>query len=238
MGGFENMASADVYKRWCQFGMLSSHSRLHGSGSYRVPWLFDDEACEVLRKFVKVKCALMPYLYRQAVKAHEEGIPMMRPMFLEFPEDRTCETLDLQYMLGDSLLVAPVFRKSGEAEYYLPDGKWYNLLTEAQAEGGRWHKERFDYFSLPLMLRPGTILAVGAHMDRPDYEFCEGVKLMVYLPEDHGKAETEVTDLEGRVVMHVYAHIEGDTVTVRVDSEYRDYQIQAIGGEALKVVEI
>ncbi len=238
MGGFENTTSADVYKRWCQFGMLSSHSRLHGSGSYRVPWLFDDEACEVLRKFVKVKCALMPYLYRQAVKAHEEGIPMMRPMFLEFPEDRTCETLDLQYMLGDSLLVAPVFRRSGEVEYYLPDGKWYNLLTETQAEGGRWHKERFDYFSLPLMLRPGTILAVGAHMDRPDYEFCEGVKLMVYLPEDHGKAETEVTDLEGRVVMHVYAHREGDTVTVRVDSEYRDYQIQAIGGEALKVVEI
>ena len=110
MGGFENTASADVYKRWCQFGMLSSHSRLHGSGSYRVPWLFDEEACDVLRKFVKAKCALMPYLYRQAVKAHEDGIPMMRPMFLEFPEDRACEPLDRQYMLGDSLMVAPVFR--------------------------------------------------------------------------------------------------------------------------------
>ena len=237
MGGFENTASADVYKRWCQFGMLSSHSRLHGSGSYRVPWLFDEEACDVLRKFVKAKCALMPYLYRQAVKAHEEGIPMMRPMFLEFPEDRACEPLDRQYMLGDSLLVAPVFKESGEAEYYLPEGTWYNLLTEAQAEGGRWHKERFDYFSLPLMLRPGSILAVGSHTERPDYAFYEGVKLLVYLPEDHGKAETEVTDLGGHVVMRVFAEREGSQVKVRVDSEYRDYQIQVIGGEVLEVME-
>ncbi len=238
MGGFENTASADVYKRWCQFGMLSSHSRLHGSGSYRVPWLFDEEACDVLRKFVKVKCALMPYLYRQAVRAHQEGIPMMRPMFLEFPGDRTCETLDRQYMLGDSLLVAPVFKESGEVEYYLPEGTWYNLLTEAQAEGGRWHKERFDYFSLPLMLRPGTILPVGAHTERPDYAFYEGVKLLVYLPEDRGKAQTEVTDQSGNVVMRVYAEREGSTVKVRVDSEYRDYQIQVLGKEALRVTEM
>ncbi len=237
MGGFENTASADVYKRWCQFGMLSSHSRLHGSGSYRVPWLFDEEACDVLRKFVKAKCALMPYLYRQAVKAHEDGIPMMRPMFLEFPEDRACEPLDRQYMLGDSLMVAPVFRESGEAEYYLPEGTWYNLLTEARAEGGRWHKEQFDYFSLPLMLRPGSILAVGAHTERPDYAFYEGVKLLVYLPEDHGKAETEVTDLDGHVVTRVFAERTGSQVKVRVDSEYRDYQIQVIGGEVLEVVE-
>lgn len=237
MGGFENTASADVYKRWCQFGMLSSHSRLHGSGSYRVPWMFDEEACDVLRKFVKAKCALMPYLYRQAVKAHEEGIPMMRPMFLEFPEDRTCETLDRQYMLGDSLLVAPVFKESGEVEYYLPEGTWYNLLTEAKVEGGRWHKERFDYFSLPLMLRPGSVLAVGAHTERPDYAFYEGVKLLVYLPEEQEKAETEVTDLDGHVVMRVYAERNGSQVKVRVDSEYRDYQIRVIGGEALEVVE-
>ena len=237
MGGFENTASADVYKRWCQFGMLSSHSRLHGSGSYRVPWLFDEEACDVLRKFVKAKCALMPYLYRQAVKAHEDGIPMMRPMFLEFPEDRACEPLNRQYMLGDSLMVAPVFKESGEAEYYLPEGTWYNLLTEARAEGGRWHKEQFDYFSLPLMLRPGSILAVGAHTERPDYAFYEGVKLLVYLPEDHGKAETEVTDLDGHVVTRVFAERTGSQVKVRVDSEYRDYQIQVIGGEVLEVVE-
>lgn len=259
IGGFENTAPADVYKRWCQFGLLSSHSRLHGSGSYRVPWLFDEEACDVLRKFVKLKCALMPYLYRQAVKAHEEGIPMMRPMFLEFPEDRACETLDRQYMLGDSLLVAPVFKESGEVEYYLPEGTWYNLLTGNEVEGGRWQKEKHDYFSLPLMVRPGTILAVGAHTERPDYDFYEDVKLLVYLPGDSGrsalrntcvseaaglctarpcKAKTSVTDQQGNVVMRVSAEREGNTVKVRVDSERGNYQIQVLGEEELTVTEV
>ena len=144
ISGFESTASADIYKRWCQFGLLSSHSRLHGSSTYRVPWIFDREACDVLRKFVKLKCALMPYLYRQAVKAHEEGIPLMRPMFLEFPGDRCCETLDKQYMLGDSLLVAPVFKESGEVEYYLPKGNWVNLLTGNSYMGGGWQKETYD----------------------------------------------------------------------------------------------
>ncbi len=238
MGGFENTAPADVYKRWCQFGMLSSHSRLHGSGSYRVPWLFDDEACDVLRKFVKLKCSLMPYLYRQAVKAHEEGIPMMRPMFLEFPEDRACETLDRQYMLGDSLLAAPIFKESGEVEYYLPEGIWYNLLTGTQVKGGRWQKEKHDYFSLPLMVRPGTILAVGAHAERPDYDFYENVMLLVYLPEEHGKAETSITDQHGNVVMHVFAERDGSEVKVRVDSEHRDYTIEALGADGLTVTEM
>lgn len=238
MGGFENTAPADVYKRWCQFGMLSSHSRLHGSGSYRVPWLFDDEACDVLRKFVKLKCSLMPYIYRQAVKAHEEGIPMMRPMFLEFPEDRACETLDRQYMFGDSLLVAPIFKESGEVEYYLPKGAWYNLLTGTQVEGGGWQKEKHDYFSLPLMVCPGTILAAGAHTERPDYEYYEDVRLMVYLPEDHGKAETSITDMHGNVVMNVFAERKGTEVKVRVDSEYRDYTIEVLGTEGLTVTEM
>ena len=114
MGGFEQTASADVYKRWCAFGLLSSHSRLHGSESYRVPWLFDEEASDVLRKFVKLKCSLMPYLYGQAVKAHKEGIPMMRPMFLEFPEDLTCETLDKQYMLGEFPAGGPQYLRKAE----------------------------------------------------------------------------------------------------------------------------
>lgn len=215
ISGFENTAPADIYKRWCQFGLLSSHSRLHGSSSYRVPWLFDDEACDVLRKFVKLKCALMPYLYRQAVKAHEEGIPMMRPMFVEFPEDRACKPLDKQYMLGDSLLVAPVFKESGEVEYYLPEGVWVNLLTGTTVKGGRWQKETHDYFSLPLMVRPGSIVAVGQESSRPDYDFADGVRFLLWLPEEGMTAETGVTDLNGNVVMTVSAGRTDGKITLR-----------------------
>ena len=243
ISGFDT-APADIYKRWCQFGLLSSHSRLHGSSSYRVPWLFDDEACDVLRKFVKLKCALMPYLYRQAVKAHEEGIPMMRPMFVEFPEDRACEPLDKQYMLGDSLLVAPVFKESGEVEYYLPEGVWVNLLTGTTVKGGRWQKETHDYFSLPLMVRPGSIVAVGQESSRPDYDFADEVRFLLWLPEDGMTAETGVTDLNGNVVMTVSAGRADGKITLRAERTSAgvsadvstNFTFEVLGEEKLEVV--
>ena len=153
IGGFEGTAPA-VYKRWVAFGLLSSHSRLHGSGSYRVPWAFDDEACDVLRLFTKLKCRLMPYLWDAALEAHREGVPMMRAMVLEFPDDPACDTLDRQYMLGGSLLVAPVFSEDGPVDFYLPAGRWTHLLTGQVQEGPGWHRERHGFLSLPLMCAP------------------------------------------------------------------------------------
>lgn len=236
ISGFESTAPADVYKRWCQFGLMSSHSRLHGSSSYRVPWLFDDEACDVLRKFVKLKCRLMPYLYRQAVLSHEEGIPMMRPMFVEFPGDRACEPLDKQYMMGDSLLCAPVFKESGEVEYYLPEGKWYNILTSQVIEGGKWQKEHHDYFTMPLLLRPGSILAAGNQDDRPDYDYSNGVTLYLSVFEDGAKGETSVTDLNGTIVMTAQARREGHTIHLHVEGGNGNWSYETLGEETIQVI--
>lgn len=235
ISGFESTAPADVYKRWCQFGLMSSHSRLHGSSSYRVPWLFDDEACDVLRKFVKLKCRLMPYLYRQAVLSHEEGTPMMRPMFVEFPGDRTCEPLDKQYMLGDSLLAAPVFKENGEVEYYLPEGKWYNILTNQVIEGGKWQKEHHDYFTMPLLVRPNSILAAGNRDDRPDYDYRDGVTLYLSVFEDGGKGETSVTDLNGTIVMTAHARREGNTIHLHVEGGNGNWSYETLGEETIQV---
>ena len=144
------------------FGLLSSHSRLHGSGSYRVPWNYDEEACDVLRFFVKLKLRLMPYLKELEAEAHESGIPMMRPMHMEFPADPACEYLDRQYMLGSRLLVAPVFSPDGRQRFYLPEGNWQHLLSGEKAAGGRWLEGEYDYFDLPLYVREGDpLLAAG-----------------------------------------------------------------------------
>jgi alpha-D-xyloside xylohydrolase len=238
ISGFESTASADVYKRWCQFGLMSSHSRLHGSSSYRVPWMFDDEACEVLRKFVKLKCRLMPYLYRQAVLSHEEGIPMMRPMFVEFPEDRGCDTLDKQYMMGDSLLIAPVFKESGEVDYYLPAGKWYNLLTGQFIEGGGWQKEHHDFFTMPLLVRPNSILAMGVCDDRPDYDYSNGVTLYLSVFEDGVKGSTSVTDLDGNIVMTAKARRESDAIFLHVEGGNGNWSYETLGDKnGLVVIE-
>jgi len=184
IGGFEGTPPHDVYKRWIAFGLLSSHSRLHGSHSYRVPWLFDEEAVDVLRHFTKLKCRLMPYLYATAQEAHRTGIPLMRAMLLEFPDDPTSAFLDRQYMLGDALLVAPVFSHNGDVTYYLPAGRWTHFLTGEVRVGPGWMRERHDYMSLPLLVRPNTILAVGGREDRPDYDYSDNVTLQVYQLED------------------------------------------------------
>lgn len=131
IGGFEGaFPDLAVYKRWVAFGMLGSHSRLHGSTVYRVPWLFDEEdekngvalvpgqtAVDVVREFTKLKLELMPYVYQLGLQPHVNGTPVMRSMFVEFPDDPACRTLDRQYMFGPSMLVAPVFTYSGEVSY-------------------------------------------------------------------------------------------------------------------------
>ncbi|MBN1965709.1 MAG: alpha-xylosidase [Anaerolineae bacterium] len=150
ISGFNDTASPDLYKRWVAFGLLSSHSRLHGSNSARMPWLFDDEAVSVLRFFNQLKRKLMPYLLEVAQESTTHGWPMLRAMVLEFPGDPTCRYLDTQFMLGASLLVAPIFNPQGAVTYYLPAGQWRNLLTRETTTGGGWRTERHDYFSLPL----------------------------------------------------------------------------------------
>lgn len=160
IAGFEDQATPDLYKRWTQFGLLSSHSRYHGSTAYKVPWLYGDEAVDVCREFVDLKLRLVPYLKRMAVQTHETGVPMMRAMVLEFQDDPTCEDIDTQYMLGSDILVAPIFNDEGLARFYVPDAgdgrPWRNLITGTEYEPGRWYTERYDYHALPVLARPGT----------------------------------------------------------------------------------
>jgi len=199
IGGFEQTAGADVYKRWAAFGLLSSHSRLHGSSSYRVPWNYDEEAVNVLSKFSKLKCSLMPYLYRAAMQAHEHGTPMMRAMMMEFPDDPTCAHLDLQYMLGDSLLVAPVFSHDGSLSYHVPQGRWTNLLNGEQVEGPGWKRETHDFMSLPLLARPHSVIPIGSRSDKPDYDYSDGVTLQIYQLDDGRNIRVEIPALNRKI---------------------------------------
>ena len=218
ISGFESTAPADVYKRWLQFGLMSSHSRLHGSTSYRVPWLFDEESVDVCRKFTKLKCRMMPYLYQKAVEAHEYGWPMMRPMILEFPDDPACDTLDRQYMMGDAVLVAPIFRKDGQVQYYLPEGVWTSLLDDGKVEGGKWQTEIHDFMSMPLMVRPGTVLPLGAVDNRPDYDYLDGLELHVYQLEDGESQTVTIPDLKGNVAATFTVTMENGEAKVETDS--------------------
>lgn len=219
IGGFEQTASPDVYKRWVAFGLLSSHSRLHGNNSYRVPWLFDEEAVDVLRCFTKLKCRLMPYIFSAACTASYKGIPVMRAMMLEFNDDPACDYLDRQYMLGDSLLVAPIFREDGMVSYYLPKGTWTNFLTGEKIEGGTWRHEKHDYMSIPLMVRPNSIIAAGREDRRPDYDYADGVTLHVFELQDGSNASATVYNTDGKPELTVSARRSGNRVAIDLDGE-------------------
>ncbi|WP_297082150.1 alpha-xylosidase [uncultured Demequina sp.] len=180
IGGFEGTPDPAVFKRWLAFGLLSSHSRLHGSESYRVPWAFDDEAVAITQQFAELKNTLMPYLYTAGADAAATGVSIARPMLFEFPDDPAVAYLERQYMLGSDILVAPVMSADGTVDFYLPAGTWTSLLTGDTVEGGRWVRETHAFDSLPVYVRPGAVIPRGARSDRPDYDWMDGLTLEVY----------------------------------------------------------
>ncbi|MBP3487583.1 MAG: alpha-xylosidase [Roseburia sp.] len=225
IGGFESTSTSDVYKRWCAFGLLSTHSRLHGSTSYRVPWAYDEEAVDVVRYFANLKARLMPYLYRNAVETSMTGVPMMRSMVLEFTGDKNCAYLANQYMLGDSLLVAPIFNEDGMAEYYLPEGRWTSVISGEEKEGGRWYREKHGYLSIPLYAREGSILAMGAHDDNAVYDYAAGATLRVYALADGREAQTVIYNADNE-----------KAVTASVKRTGNRYEAAISGGTDIKVM--
>ncbi len=246
IGGFESTSTPDVYKRWCAFGLLSSHSRLHGSTSYRVPWAYDEEAVDVVRFFTRLKASLMPYLYKTAVQAHTLGIPSMRSMVLEYTDDPMCNYLDREYMLGDNLLVAPIFNDESIGKYYLPVekdgacGVWTNFFTGEEQTGGRWYSGKYGYCDIPLMVRPNSIVAIGAHDDTPEYDYADHVLLRIFALDDGRKAETQIYDMEGKLDFTIMALKNGNTIQITTDSnkpiriELVNYQVEQVKGASYK----
>jgi alpha-D-xyloside xylohydrolase len=215
IGGFSGTAAPALYKRWTAFGLLSSHSRLHGSTSYRVPWSFDEESVNVLRSFTHLKHRLMPYMFGLAHEAHVTGIPVIRPMVLEFPDDPVCRYLDRQYMLGGALLVAPIFNQESSVEYYLPHGTWTDWFTGQRVEGGRFYREQgVDFLRIPLFVRPGTVLPFGLHHESAVYDYQREMMLQVFELTDGADTELTIFDSEAEGRVSVRCRREGGRVTV------------------------
>jgi alpha-D-xyloside xylohydrolase len=198
IGGFEGTPPEGLFHRWLAFGLLSSHSRLHGSSSVRVPWVYGDKAVDVTRFFTNLKMTLMPYLFAQAVATTQTGVPMMRAALLEYPDDLTCQILDRQYFLGDSLLVAPVFRDDGRVDVYLPEGTWTHLLNGRTVEGPRWSRETHDALSLPLYARPNSLIAFTSEKAKPDADWTKTLTVKAFALTESVAATTVVVDGKGK----------------------------------------
>ena len=168
IGGFIGKPTPELYIRWAQFGLLSSHSRSHGAGDEngREPWFFGDEAVDIFRKFANLKYALLPYIVGQAAVGAPIGLPLVRAMVLEFPDDRACWSCEEQYMFGEWLLMAPILESrdvSSEKQVYLPKGVWYDFWTKERTESvGAWikvHDTPLD--SIPIWVKEGALISVA-----------------------------------------------------------------------------
>lgn len=202
IGGFEGSPPPWIYKRWVAFGLLCSHSRLHGSSSYRVPWTIDgddkgDQGCSrTLSRWTALKTRLMPYLRAQAARAVEGGCPLsLRAACLEFPDDPTAWYLDRQFFVGDGLLAAPIFDESGEVEFYLPRGTWTCFFTNQTRQGPGWFRERHGFGTLPLYVRENTVLVLGKEGTRGAvYDYAADVEVVLYNVSKGASAELHDKD--------------------------------------------
>lgn len=167
IGGFIGVPTPELYIRWAQFGLFSSHARCHGAGdnTFREPWRFGEQVEEIFRKYDKLRYSLMPYIISQAETASKEGLPMVRGLYLEFSQDRNTRYIEDEYMFGESFLVAPILKPLAESEIrvlYLPKGEWIDFWTKEEIDSqGQWIERRVDLETMPLYVKKGSIIPFG-----------------------------------------------------------------------------
>ncbi|PYM95123.1 MAG: alpha-xylosidase [Candidatus Rokuibacteriota bacterium] len=160
IGGFWGDPSPDLFVRWAQAGFLSALSRYHGATA-REPWRFGDKALRIFRQYARLRSRLVPYLVSYGWQASEDGVPLMRPMVMEFPDDPAGYAFDLQYCLGRELLVSPVVRADGWVTTYLPRGRWTDWWSGAVHEGSTTIRRQVPLRELPLYVRDNSLVVLG-----------------------------------------------------------------------------
>lgn len=198
VGGFTGHPTNELYTRWSQFGLLSPLTRAHGN-STRLPWDFGSEALEVFRSYARLRYRLLPYIYTYASIAAQTGLPILRPMLLEFPDDPSTYTMDLQYMLGSELLVAPIFNDRGERSIYLPEGRWCDFWTHEVISGPRTLHVQVPLDILPLYVRANTLIPTTEPTLCISDEAFDNLTVDAYLLE-RGTFELHDTDGQTRIL--------------------------------------
>lgn len=225
IGGYRGMPTKEVYIRWAQFGLLCSHSRMHAD-SPREPWYFDEETVDIVRKYAELRYELFPYFYSLAIEASKTGMPVIRSMPLAFPEDRNTFDKDLQFMLGDWILVAPIYNYEGTRSVYLPTGTWYDYHTNQKIQGPINIEVSATLDTLPIYIRGGAMIPKIKNAKRIPEAFIENLILEIYPSESskyrlyEDKQETTIVCLK-----------ENDSYKIGIDSPIkRSFTVRFKGG--------
>ncbi len=180
IGGFYGTPTPDLYVRWAQFGLLSGHARYHGT-TVRDPWAFGDDILAIFRRYAVLRSRLVPYLYTYACCAAETGLPLMRPLVLRYQDDPATYGIDLQYLLGDELLIAPVFDPDGRVAAYLPRGRWTDFWTGEVIQGPCAIRRLAPRDVLPVYVRENSLVPLGPPLQYAGERPCDPLTVEAYV---------------------------------------------------------
>lgn len=211
IGGFHRQPTPELYMSWAQFGLFSPLSRAHGMTT-RLPWEYGEEALRIFRDYTRLRYRLMPYIYTYASIAAETSLPLMRPMVLEFPDDPCTHTMDLQYMFGSELLVAPIYNGAGERPVYFPAGRWVDFWTREVVEGPRTVRVEAPLDTRPLYVRADALMPTIEPPDHLTEDPFEMVTFDAYLLEE---GTFELRDTDG--VTRITASFEGARLEITLE---------------------
>ena len=187
IGGFnEASESFDLYARWVQFGVFSPFLRLHSEhenpqeGNVRMPWTYGDKGMDLAKKFFRLRYNLIPYIYTYSRLATELALPIVRPMYLEYPSAPKSYSTPYQYMFGKELLVAPVIDSSGMKEIFLPPGEWIDYFTGQKYSGDKTIKEKYPLDRMPVFVKAGAIIPMQTNLQYSDQRPLDTLVVDIY----------------------------------------------------------
>lgn len=212
IGGYRGMPGDELYIRWAQFGLLCSHSRMHGD-SPREPWFFKPETLEIVKKMIELRYSLFPYIYDTAKEA-VEGIPFLRPLFLEFPDDHITYKIEDDFMIGNSLLAAPVCSEDNKVNLYFPDGKWADWYDGSIINGTTAVTTNVPIDRIPLFIRQNAVIPLmEGEMRIPE----NGIAKLRFLIFPVSKTSYEYRDELGKV--NIRFSVDEDEISFLLQSE-------------------
>ena len=211
IGGFVQSSPEELYRRWLPFGFLTSHSRAHGAPP-KEPWLYNPSFVKAFRQSAEMKYKLMPYVYAQAKRCTETGLPMVRAICIEYPDDAGAWLIDNEYLFGQDMLVAPMFEKGTSRDVYLPGkGKWIDYQSGKTYNAG-WNVIETGQIPAVILVRDGAVIphiALAQSTDKMDWS---KIDLKVYstgntangwicLPAENISKELKLSKQSGKFVL-------------------------------------